>query len=373
MERSLVARLVGPLGLPALRRPPRSPASRPRPREKPSRSSSGLRPLDRTRALLALLWRGRRTRIALIAVLIALPVLAGGYLLLRNSSFVAVRRVQVSGVHGAEAQAIEAALVTAARHMSTLDIHAGALRAAVAPFRVVSSIRAIPSFPHGLRIEVSEQLPVAALLVSSQRTAVAADGIVLGPALLSSSLPTLTGYLVQPPGARLHSPFLLESLAVLGAAPRALARHVAKVYTGPEGLTVAMGNGLLAYFGDSTLPHAKWLSLARVLADHSSAGAAYVDVRLPARPAAGFPAGAGPASSPTGEGSPAAEATGSSESTVGALAAGLSKEGGTSTTATEPSPKGAASEEAKTTSGGTGESESASPAEAGQEAPAPGG
>ena len=34
-----------------------------------------------------------------------------------------------------------------------------------------------------------------------------------------------------------------------------------------------MHSGLLAYFGDATRPHAKWLSLARVLADPGAAGA----------------------------------------------------------------------------------------------------
>ena len=67
--------------------------------------------------------------------------------------------------------------------MSTLDVRPGALRAAVAPFRVVREVRAIPSFPHGLQIRVVEQLPVAALTVAGARTAVAADGVVLGPAL----------------------------------------------------------------------------------------------------------------------------------------------------------------------------------------------
>ncbi len=36
---------------------------------------------------------------------------------------------------------------------------------------------------------------------------------------------------------------------------------------GPQGVTVAMHNGLLVYFGNAARPHAKWLSLARVLAD----------------------------------------------------------------------------------------------------------
>ena len=60
------------------------------------------------------------------------------------------------------------------------------------------------------------------------------------------------------------------------------------------GLTLVLRPNLLAYFGDDSRPHAKWLSLARVLADPSSAGASYIDVRLPERPAAGFAPGAMP-------------------------------------------------------------------------------
>ncbi len=85
-----------------------------------------------------------------------------------------------------------------------------------------------------------------------------------------------------------------------------------------------MRSGLLAYFGDASRPHAKWLSLARVLADSSCAGASYVDVRLPERPAAGFPPGVAP---PASAGSQTEQAN-SAESTVAALAAGLSGSGG---------------------------------------------
>jgi cell division protein FtsQ len=272
------------------------------------------------RSCFLLIARRRRLRIALLATLVVLPLLAGGWLLLRKSSFVAVEHVRVSGLNGPQAQAIEAALDGAARHMSTLDVRTGALRSAVASFPVVRAIRAIPSFPHGLRIEVIEQLPVAALTVDGTRTAVAADGIVLGPALLSNALPLLAGYHEAPVGARVQGPNVLAAVAVLGVAPTPLRRALARVYTGPDGLTVAFRSGLLAYFGDGARPHAKWTALARVLADPSSAGASYVDVRLPERPAAGFPAGGGPSSD-------AAAATGQSstpESTVAALAAGLS-------------------------------------------------
>lgn len=326
MERSFTARdafdlLARPLGLAGAQRAPRSrvPA---RGRTAPRRHRP-VRPLaaaiELSSGAIGGLWRRRGTRIALIALLVAIPLLAGGYVLLRHSSFVAVEHVQISGVHGPEAPAIRAALVAAAHRMSTLDVREGALRAAVAPFRLVSRVEAYPHFPHGLSVQVSEQLPVAALTAVGQRTAVAADGTVLGPAFLSSTLPTLGGWSVLTPGARVHDRGLRASLQVLGAAPAALGKLVARVYPSPEGLTVAMRNGLVVYFGDATRAHAKWFSLARVLAEKSSAGALYIDVRLPGRPAAGFAAGSGPPSE-----AGAAEASGKPESTVGALAAGLS-------------------------------------------------
>ena len=147
-----------------------------------------------------------------------------------------------------------------------------------------------------------ERPPVAALVVGGASTAVAADGVVLGPGFLSSSLPLLNAgkaatatsavtTTLPPVGGSVRGGALLGALTVLGAAPAPLAHAVTRVYSGSKGLTVALHGGLLAYFGDATRPHAKWLSLARVLADPSSAGAVYIDVRLPERPAAGFAPG----------------------------------------------------------------------------------
>jgi cell division protein FtsQ len=304
--------------------------------------------------------RHRRLRIALLTMLVALPLLAGGWLLLRKSSFTAVEHVKVSGLHGPQAQAIAAALDGAASHMSTLDVHPAALRAAVASFPVVSAVRAIPSFPHGLRIEVTEQLPVAALTIGSERTAVAADGVVLGPALLSSSLPALsesqgTTSTSPQPGQRVQGQSLLAELTVLGAVPQPLERFVARVYTAPggQGLTVAMRNGLLVYFGDAARPHAKWTALARVLADSTSAGAVYIDVRVPERPAAGFSSAGAPFASATSTGQQAT----TPESTVAALAAKLTE----GTNGEPPAPATTAPAGASTS---TTEAASTAPAEA---------
>jgi cell division protein FtsQ len=266
----------------------------------------------------------RRLRLGLVAGLLAAAVLGGGWTWLRHSPLVSVEHVRISGVRGPEAGGIEAALLLAARRMSTLDVRSGSLTAAVAPYRVVREVRATPSFPHGLRIRVIEQLPVAALITPGGRTAVAADGVVLGPALLSSALPLLReessgsagGELV---GQHVRGSSLLGSLTLLGAAPAPLARAVARIYMGPQGVTAAMRNGLLVYFGTAARPHAKWLSLTRVLADRSSAGATYVDVRLPERPAAGFP-GSGPSEAAASALTPSSP---SDPSTAAELAAGL--------------------------------------------------
>ena len=306
--------------------------------------------------------RHRRLRIALLTVLVALPLFAGGWVLLRKSSFTAVEHVEVSGLHGPQARTIEAALNGAASHMSTLDVHSAALRAAVASFPVVSAVRAIPRFPHGLRIEVTEQLPVAALTIAGQRTAVAADGVVLGPALLSSSLPALSdqqGAAEPVVGRYVQGQSLLAELTVLGAAPESLQRFIARVFTSPggQGLTVAMRNGLLVYFGDAARPHAKWLSLARVLADSTSAGAVYIDVRVPERPAAGFSSADAPPASTASTGQQQATTP---EATVAALAAGLTDDtnGQPAASSTATTPTSASTSTAEAAS-------SAAPAEAG--------
>jgi cell division protein FtsQ len=285
--------------------------------------------------------RPRRPLLALVVTLLALATLGGGWLWLRDSSLVAVENVDVIGARGKEARAIRVALDEAARRMSTLHVNIGALRAAVAPFRVVRDLQVSTGFPHTLRIRVIEQPPVAAIAAGGVRTAAAADGVVLGSALLTSTLPVVQGAGGEPVGSsHVSNPATLGALAVLGAAPPALAGWVARVYNGSEGLTVAMRNGLLLYFGDATRARAKWLSATRVLADPSSQGAWYVDVRLPERAAVGLPGGTstGSESTTTTPGQVSA-----SDPTAASLAASLAEAvngsaGGGSATSTPATP-----------------------------------
>jgi cell division protein FtsQ len=305
----------------------------------------------------------RHNRLALratLCALLAVPLLGGGWLWLRDSSLVSVRHVHITGVHGVDAIEIREALDNAATRMTTMDFNVGALRSAVSSLPIVGGLHVTTSFPHTVSIFVTERPPVAALLSAGQRTAVATDGTVLGPALLSSSLPVVSGAVEPAPGARLREPAPLAAVAVLGAAPAALAPFVVRVFNGPEGLTVAMRNGLLVYFGNLTRPHAKWLSLARVLTSPSAAGAWYVDVRLPERPAAGL---SSTSSSSTSTSMPVE--AGASDPTAAALAASLAKAAGGSTAAsagpatTSGSGESEASSGSSTTSG-SGEGETSS-------------
>lgn len=297
----------------------------------------------------------------LICATLALPLLGGGWMWLRSSSLVGVRHVHISGVHGAQAIEIRHALDKSAQRMSTMSFSPNALRAAVAAYPEVGAVSASASFPHTLSIHVSERLPVATLVGPGDRTAIAADGTVLGQALLSSSLPTVAAKTAPAAGTHLREGAALAAAAALGAAPTHLLGYVTRVYEGPEGLTLQMRNGLLVYFGDSTHPHAKWLSLARVLSSPAAAGATYVDVRLPARPAAGF---SQPGSSATSASTLTAAQVGSSDPAAAKLAEQLSQEvgGGSSSGVGE-------SESSSSSTAESEESSSLSPEAAGESTP----
>ncbi|HEY4812622.1 MAG TPA: hypothetical protein VIH71_16355, partial [Solirubrobacteraceae bacterium] len=127
------------------------------------------------------------------------------------------------------------------------------------------------------------------------------------------------------------------------------------------------------YFGDATRPHAKWLSLARVLADSSSAGASYVDVRVPGHPAAGFPAGVLPPSASANTATATGEPVANTESTIASLAAGLTNGTAVSSSGEPPAGSAAAETAAGSSSASSGEGTESEPStgaesEAGAEA-----
>jgi cell division protein FtsQ len=214
-----------------------------------------------------------------------LALLGGGWLWLRDSSLVAVRQVSVSGLTGPDAPRVRAALQDAAVDMTTLHVRSSQLNTAVEPFPAVDRVEAHADFPHKLRIVVHEHAPVGAITAGSQRVAVSADGTLLR-GTPTRDLPAIA-IPVSPGGDRLADRAALRAVALLAAAPGPLRAKIRRVYMGRRGLTVPLQSGPVLYFGGADRLRAKWTAVAVVLTDRSAAGATYVDVRLPERPAAG--------------------------------------------------------------------------------------
>jgi cell division protein FtsQ len=228
----------------------------------------------------------RRPPVRAVAACAGVLVLLGGaWLWLRDSSLVAVRHVDVTGLSGSQAPRVRAALEEAARDMTTLHVRDKQLRTAVAPYPAVQSIEAHADFPHRLRVVVHEHVAVGALTAGSDRVAVAADGTVLRGSS-TSGLPVIAVG-AAPSGDIVSDRRAQRAIALLAAAPSALRAKVERVYAGPRGLTAPLTSGPVLYFGGPERLRAKWTAAARVLADRSSAGATYLDIRLPERPAAG--------------------------------------------------------------------------------------
>ncbi len=213
-------------------------------------------------------------------------LLGGGFLWFRDSSLVAVRDVKVTGASGPDAGQIRAALAVAARNMTTLDVNLGQLQTVVKPYPDVKRLEVSTQFPHGMRIRVVEQMPVAVLVEAGRKVAVAGDGTLLHEAVPHSPLPQIT-LPIPPGGQRLTGPALAE-VRLLAAAPYQLLAKVGGVSDGStHGLVAQLRDGPSIYFGDSAQLPAKWSAAAAVLADSGSAGPAYIDVTDPNRPAAG--------------------------------------------------------------------------------------
>jgi cell division protein FtsQ len=280
------------------------------------RGSGGAAAIPRPRALAL-----RRPRLRTLATLLAaLVLLVAGWFWLRDSSFVAVRTVQITGVGGAQGTPIRDALDEAARSMTTLHVRRGALDSAVAPFALVRSLDVSTSFPHTMRIHVVTKVAVGAVLVGGRRIPVTSDGTLLRDVSASAGLPTIP--LATPPGGkRLTSGPALAAVDALGAAPEALRTRVGPITTSSvHGLSIQLAHGPMLWFGDSSRLAAKWAAAAAVLADPSSAGASSIDVTVPERPAVGGLPGGTPTTGESDVPTPPVDTTGATPTAAPALA-----------------------------------------------------
>ena len=220
------------------------------------------------------------------AVIVVAGLLGGGWLWARDASFAQVTEVEVTGTTTSEGDAVRAALERAARDMTTLRVREEVLHEAVAPYRSVAGLRVETDLLHGLRIQVLERRPVAALEGDGRRTPVSGDGTVLSGVQADATLPSIEQKLPAA-GTRVDDRRTRAALTVAAAAPAELLARAEKIYFGPEGLTADLSDGPPLVFGNEDDAAAKWSAAARVLAAPSAAGATYLDLRVPGRVAAG--------------------------------------------------------------------------------------
>jgi cell division protein FtsQ len=251
------------------------------------------------RIALPRLWRGRpaaarprggrpprRLRRTLVLAGVAALLVAAAWYWGRDLSLWSVDNVRVTGATGQDAAKVEAALASAARGMTTLHVRQGDLSSAVARFPIVKSLRVHSSFPHGLRIEVVENVPVAALAAAGRPVAVTADGTLLRDRPVDG-LPLVPAQTL-PSGARVTDAQAAGAIALAGAAPAALRPLMVRVLSGGhDGLRAELQGGFRIDFGPRARLHAKWTAALRVMADTRAEGATYLDVRVPERPVAG--------------------------------------------------------------------------------------
>ena len=228
-----------------------------------------------------------RRRLVVVATLSAL--LFGLYMVwLRDIGLVAVDKVQVTGLTGRDAAQASAALEKVARESTTLHVDQAAIDRVARRFPIIHSLRVQTDFPNGMRIAVTEQRPAAMLVAGSRRIPVAGDGAVLTALTIKESLPTIRLGNGNVPDKRLTPSTTLDAVRVAGGAPAALTPRLESVTReGDKGWVVRVEDGPELIFGAATSVAAKWTAVTRVLADRDAAGADYIDLRIPGRPAAG--------------------------------------------------------------------------------------
>ena len=237
----------------------------------------------------------RARRLAIIAAIAVVALTAVYYAWFRDSSLVRVSEVSVSGLTGPDAERVRKRLTEAGLGMTTLHVREDDLRRVVRSEPSIRAIHAQPDFPNGLRIDVTENLPVAAVdIAGSGRVPIAGNGTLMPGLQSKAPVPQLR---IQgaakvgrngPSATRVTDERLAPLIRTAAAAPPALLYRAEAIERRPgEGIIVLMREGPRVMFGDDSRIAEKWRAAAGVLASRNSQGAAYVDVRMPERPVAG--------------------------------------------------------------------------------------
>lgn len=227
----------------------------------------------------------------LLAAVVLAAALAGSYLLVRNSSLVAVQSVRVVGLSGYYDKDARSAVVAEAMQMTTMNFDPARVEEAAAQFVDVAGVRVETDFPHAATIHVDVRRPVLVARLNGRTVTLSQHGEVIAAPKSIAGLPQIEA-VGSIKGNRVTGGKALEASTLLGAAPDVLLRKVDSVRWGRFGIVVSLDKGIDLYFGDAGDARKKWRDAAAVLASSAAAGAAYVDLRIAGRPAVGGLGGA---------------------------------------------------------------------------------
>ena len=198
-----------------------------------------------------------------------------------RSSLFRVRHVTVVGLRHESASAVLAASGLEA-DPPIIDVNAAALDKRLSHFSWIQSIAVTKHWPDHVVVTVTERTAVAVAFASAHHLVfVDASGHDLGPAPMSADLPTLI-YL-HPRSA--SWPFQRAGRAaayVASQLPVAFARQVSKISVGASGsVSLSMTTPLTFVLGPANDLHAKFVSIASVIAHARLAPGDVVDVSVP--------------------------------------------------------------------------------------------
>ena len=211
------------------------------------------------------------------------------YLVARETPIFAVRSIEISGVRGAAAAHVRAAL-RPLEGKSLLALHGSDVEGRLAAVPDVQSATYDRAFPNTLRVVVVPERPVAVIRQGASAWLVSARGRVLRslPRGTARALPRIwlprsadvqIGATVSPDEGG-------QAAAALAVARRVGFRaHVRDVSTTGGALVFALRSGLQLRLGDEQNLALKLAVAARILP--LVRGSTYLDVSLPARPVAG--------------------------------------------------------------------------------------
>ena len=229
----------------------------------------------------------------LVGVGVVVGVLSLGYLAARSTSIFALQSVAVSGARGAAEAEVRAALRPLDGE-SLVTVDTDTVERQLSALPSVRAAQVDRAFPHGLRVVVIPERPVAVLRSGRAAWVLAGSGRVIRntDANTNRRLPRiwLAAGAVFEPGATLAIPTASKALRAIASLPARFPVQVRTARATGDSVVLALSIGMEVRLGSADDLDAKLAAAGAVLRGLSVSERAefdYLDVSLPERPVAG--------------------------------------------------------------------------------------